>query len=105
MRKEVIFETHAWKEFLDLPEAVRNEFESLISFLESRGELREPEAKKIGANRFELRVRVNGQWRALYAYYLKDKIIIIRFFQKKTQKTPLKEIALFNKRLKSLGIK
>lgn len=46
MRKEVVFETHAWKEFLELSQAVRTEFDKLILFLEERGELKAPEAKR-----------------------------------------------------------
>ena len=100
VKKEVIFEIHALEEFEALNKEVREEFHKLIQALINYGQLREPNAKKLTTNLFELRVRVKGQWRDMYAYYQEDKIIILRFLHKKTQKTPKQEIELALNRFK-----
>lgn len=102
MRKRVEFELHAKDEFDALPIEVQNDFVALIAELQELGQLREPDAKKVSKDLFELRVRVKGAWRGFYAYMQNDTIIIVRFFQKKTQKTPLKEIELATQRLNRL---
>lgn len=101
-KKIVIFEKNAFKEFESLPEDVRDKFSELIRFLEDNGKLAEPEAKKVTKELFELRVKLLGQWRSLYAYCEGDRIAILRFFRKKTQKTPLNDIWIATKRLKDI---
>lgn len=103
MKKEIVFEDHALEEFMELDKDAKEEFTALLEKLQDEGILKEPEAKKLGKNLLELRIRIeSNQWRGLYAYYLKDKIVILRFFQKKTQKTPKKEVDLALKRFKKL---
>jgi phage-related protein len=103
MRKEIVFEDHAWKEYHKLALKIREEFVSLLEKLEEKGKLYEPEGKKINQDLFEMRIRFDlNQWRGLYGYFKENKIIILRFFQKKTQKTPKKEMDLALKRLKRL---
>lgn len=98
--KEVFFDRKAWREFQRLPEEVRFLFENNFTVLEEEGSLVEPQGKKISKILFEIRVIEKGdQWRALYAYN-KDKVILLSFFQKKTQKTPIREIKLALKRYK-----
>ena len=102
-RKKVILYWAADQEFIELPRRVSTKFKYIFTKIERDGQLREPDGKKLGNTRlFEIRVRVQGQWRAIYAYYVEDSIIILRIFQKKTQKTPIKEIDIALKRLSSL---
>ncbi len=98
--KSVVIDPSATKELDSFPIEVRARFNDLFEILSKEGKLEMPFAKKIAGNLFEIRVKVNGQWRATYAYYLKNQIIILSAFQKKTQKTPKKELATALKRLK-----
>jgi phage-related protein len=94
-KKKVIICNAAGEEFLDLPLTVREKFRTVFTLLEKEGQLRVPAGKKLSnTGLFEIRVRIHGQWRSIYAYYKKDQILILRFFQKKTQKTPEREIKI-----------
>jgi phage-related protein len=102
-RKTVRFCEGAEEEFYELSRGVRKKFKALILKLETEGRLSEPDAKKLtNFGIFEIRIREEGQWRGLYVYSLENQIFILRIFQKKTQKTPLKEIKIALKRLSNL---
>ena len=91
------------EEFCKLPSMVMEKFKSIILVLERDGFLKEPEAKKLGSTGlFEIRVRVHGQWRALYAYYYENVIVVLSLFKKKAQKTPEQEIKKALNRLNML---
>lgn len=101
MKKHVIFERHALKEIHMFPRAVQVKLASFIAELEERGELQYPDTKKLQStyNLFEVRIKYKGEWRVLYAYIVKESIIILSAFHKKTQKTPSEEINKAKKRL------
>ena len=92
MKKIIEIDTRAERELSRFPKAVQREFQSLLEILEQAGKLDPPCAKKITKDLFEIRVRYQGQWRALYAYLKHNAVIILSAFRKKTQTTPLKEI-------------
>lgn len=52
-----------------------------------------PHTKKVAANLYELRVRGRQEVRILYTF-INNKIYLLSGFQKQTQKTPPKEIAI-----------
>lgn len=79
---------------------VQAKFMALFSILEKHGFLKEPFAKRLNQNLFEIRVKHEGQWRATYAYLDEDRVIILSAFNKKTQKTPLNELKKAEKRLR-----
>ncbi len=80
----------------------REELTSLIVALEKEGFLKEPEAKKITSEIFEMRVaQEKKQYRACYAYLAHPEIILLSAFEKQTNKTPIKEIRLAQKRLQA----
>lgn len=56
-------------------------------------------ARKITRDIFEIRISHQGVYRGLYAYIKDDSIIILHFFQKKSQKILSKHIALAQQRL------
>ncbi len=61
--------------------------------LSDDGLLREPDAKKIAPNLFEIRVKASRmQYRLFYCYVDSNGIWVLSGFVKKTQKTPEKEI-------------
>ncbi|HEX9722441.1 MAG TPA: type II toxin-antitoxin system RelE/ParE family toxin [Candidatus Paceibacterota bacterium] len=100
MRKEILYDKSAKKELHKLKREIQREFESYIEILENEGRLEFPEARKVAKNLFEIRVVHEGAYRAFYAYTMKDSIVLLHFFQKKTQKTPLKNLKLAQQRLK-----
>lgn len=92
MRKRIYFDKRASKEYLKLPKEIRMEFDSLMDDLVVYGELGFPEARKLKSNLFEMRVRSETNWRGLYAYLKNNEVIVLSFFKKKTQKTPMNEL-------------
>lgn len=63
--------------------------------------LRMPYSKALGSGLFELRIRGQREIRIFYAFY-NQEAVLLHGFSKKTQKTPNKEIALAQDKLKEL---
>ena len=59
-----------------------------------------PQAKKITKDLFEIRIKLQGEYRGFYAYLGKLDIVILHFFRKKTQKTPIKDLEVAKRRLR-----
>ena len=100
MKKEVFYDKSALKELRAFKEEVQEEFVAYIKTLRQEGKLEFPEARKVAKNLFEIRVMHEGSYRGFYAYAMKDSIVLLHFFQKKTQKTPLKNLKVAQQRLK-----
>lgn len=100
MGKEVFYDKNALKELREFNIDVQREFQAYIGILASEGKLEFPEAKKVTKELFEIRVTQDGIYRGFYAYLKNGYIVILHFFQKKTQKTPLKNTKLAKQRLK-----
>jgi phage-related protein len=98
---KIYFDNKAYKEYKKLSREVRFEFDSYMQVLEIKRWLMFPEGKKIkDTDIWEMRVRLKGQWRGFYAYLKGNEIIVLRFFRKKTQRTPIREIKITKNRLK-----
>lgn len=100
MKKNIFLDKNAEKELREFDEEVQLEFEAYFKILELEGKLDLPRAKKVARNLFEIRVKLLGEYRGFYAYIGKLDIVILHFFRKKTQKTPIKDLGLAQKRLK-----
>lgn len=100
MNKEIELDHLAVRELGKFPVEVRAKFNDLFQILGNDGKLEMPFAKKLNNNLYEIRIKHKGQWRAIYAYILKNSAIILSAFQKKTQKTPKKELEKALNRLK-----
>ena len=100
MRKAIFYDRRAVEELRDFRKEVQEEFQAYIKTLRLEGKLEYPEARKVTKNLFEIRVLHEGAYRAFYAYFREDSIVILHFFQKKTEKTPLKNLKLAQQRLK-----
>lgn len=100
MKKVVKIDERADKELSKFPQEVQAKFWALFRVLKKEGFLKEPFAKRIDSHLFELRVRHQGQWRAIYAYFQNKTIIVLSAFNKKTQQTQKKEVKKATKRLK-----
>lgn len=101
MNKKIIrIDKRADKEIKKFPEAVQDEINIFLKTLANKGTLSVPDGKKINEELFEIRIKLNGQWRVLYAYCLENIILILSAFHKKTRQTPIREIKRARKRLK-----
>ncbi len=100
MKKNVFLDKNAEKELREFGEEVQLEFEAYLKILGLEGKLDFPHAKKITRDLFEIRIKVQGEYRCFYAYIGKLDIVILNFFRKQTQKTPIKNLELAQKRLR-----
>lgn len=100
MKKNVFVDKNAQKELREFGEEVQLEFEAYFKILELEGKIDLPHAKKVAKDLFEIRVKLQGEYRGFYAYVGKLDIVILHFFRKKTQKTPIKDLELAQRRLK-----
>jgi phage-related protein len=100
VKKIVEIDEKAFKELKSFSDEVQAKFFALFEILGVEGFLLEPYAKRINKNICEIRVKHSGQWRALYAYIEKNKVIILSAFNKKQQKLPLKELHKAEQRLR-----
>lgn len=61
--------------------------------------LAEPHCKHLGGGLWELRTQVEGDaFRCLYVIWTEERLLILHVFQKKTPKTPTREIYLARRR-------
>lgn len=91
------------EEFIkSLDEATIAKVIHVIDLLEKFGPLlKMPHVKKLDKNLYELRIRGKQEIRIVFSFD-KKKIYLLHAFQKKTQKTPPREIATALKRLKRI---
>lgn len=101
VEKNIVVDERAKREITKFPRIVQIKFRALFRVLEIYGFIEEPFGKKLAgqSNLFEIRIKYQGQWRALYAYIGKKFIVILTGFKKKTQKTPFSEIQKAKNRL------
>jgi phage-related protein len=57
----------------------------------------------VGPGALEIRIHVLGEWRVVYVARFDDAIYVLHTFQKKTRKTPAKEIEIARKRYREIG--
>ncbi|OGD84923.1 hypothetical protein A3B51_01215 [Candidatus Curtissbacteria bacterium RIFCSPLOWO2_01_FULL_41_18] len=100
MKKNIFVDKNAEKELRGFDEEVQLEFEAYFKILELEGKLDFPQAKKITKDLFEIRIKLKGEYRGFYAYLGKLDIVILHFFRKKTQKTPIKDLEVAKRRLR-----
>jgi phage-related protein len=56
----------------------------------------------IGSGVREIRIRIDGAWRLVYVANRNDAVYVLHAFQKKTQKTSMRDIASVKSALKEL---
>jgi phage-related protein len=100
IKKIILIDLLAKKEIDSFSKEVGAKFYDLFKILAKEGKLEMPFAKKISSKIYEVRVKYQGQYRAIYAYILKKEVMVLSAFQKKTNKTPKKELIKAIKRLK-----
>ncbi len=88
-----------------LPADMRARFVWISRLIEEHGlqNVREPYVKPLEASLWEIRLKgKDGISRALYVTAKPRRVVIVRVFIKKTQKTPRREIKLALKRTKEI---
>jgi phage-related protein len=97
----VFINTEARAELNTLPLDVRASFERIVKLVQAFGleRVHEPYIKHIEGPIWEMRLRGrDGLARALYVTATGRRVVILRVFTKKTQKTPRREIELARRR-------
>jgi phage-related protein len=59
----------------------------------------------VGGGAYEVRIQIEGAWRAIYVAKCEAAIYVLHAFQKKTQKTRKEDIELAKKRYKQMGVR
>ena len=88
-----------------LAEDVRASFERIVQLVQAVGleRVHEPYIRRIDGRIWEMRLRGrDGIARALYVTATGRRVVILRVFTKKTQKTPRREIELARQRAKEV---
>jgi len=88
-----------------LPADTRASFERIVQLVQAVGleRVHEPYIKHIEGRIWEMRLRGReGIARALYVTAIGRRVVILRVFVKKTQKTPRREIELARQRAKEV---
>lgn len=99
MEKVLFIDKNARKELAKFSKRVQEEFDSYFDTLSEKGKLEFPNARKLTRKLFEVRIKLEGEYRGFYAYVRTTHIVVLHIFRKKTQKTPLQDIRLAEKRL------
>lgn len=92
-------------EFDALPNEIKAKFFHLAALIEELGLPRvgAPYVKHLEGKLWEMRVKAkSGYGRAFYCTYAGKKVAVLRYFVKKSAKTPQTELALARKRLLEL---
>ena len=88
-----------------LPRDMRAKFEHIVTLVREFGleQVREPYIKHLEGKLWEMRLKGrDGISRALYITVRKKRVVVVRVFVKKTQKTPRREIQLALARAKEI---
>ncbi|GAB6110331.1 type II toxin-antitoxin system RelE/ParE family toxin [Desulfomicrobium salsuginis] len=98
---KVEFLDEALGEFKNLPVEIRARFQRIFGLVSDIGQdaLCMPHARHVQGRIWEMRAKGrDGIARGLYVTVTSRRVVVVRFFIKKTQKTPLNEIRLALKR-------
>lgn len=89
-----------------LPRDLRAKFLRIAQLIQSRGleQVREPYVRHVEGKLWEMRLRGRDRIaRALYITATGRRVVVVRVFVKKTQKTPRREIDIALERAKEVG--
>ena len=104
VNKEII-ETDECRAFADTMNAEETrEYYHLLFLLRETGRLSYPDAEKVEANLFALRIRVGGNARFFYCYDNGTSVWILNGYEKKTEKIPPREIRTARRLKRKYGL-
>ena len=58
----------------------------------------------VGAGAYEVRVSIEGEWRAIYVAKFEEAVYVLHTFPKKTQKTSKADLNIATTRYKRIGV-
>jgi phage-related protein len=58
----------------------------------------------VGKGVYEIRIHLEGAWRAMYVAKFEEAVFVLHVFQKKTQQTSKEDIDTARRNYKSIGI-
>jgi phage-related protein len=98
------FHSNIREEIESWPFGILADYARIIELLMEFGpHIRMPHSRAMGEGLFELRPRgTEGIGRVFYCFMVQKRIVILHAFVKKTQLTPVREIALARKRMKEV---
>lgn len=104
-KKQILYTSQA-AQFLDaMPDEVHEEFVAKFQTLAINGYLEFPAARSLNRGLFEVRVAMAGNaYRVFYCYDTGTAVWALCGFVKKTQQTPIREIAKALKIKRSIGL-
>jgi phage-related protein len=88
-----------------LPADIRASFERIVRLIQSHGleRVREPYVRHLEGPLWEMRMKgKDGIARAAYVTAIGKRVVVVRVFPKKTQKTPRREIEIALRRAKEV---
>lgn len=88
-----------------LPESLRASFLRIVELIEAEGleRMREPYVKHLEGKLWEMRLKGrDGIARSVYVTAAGKRVVVLRTFVKKTQKTPRRELKLAKERAKEV---
>jgi phage-related protein len=88
-----------------LPESLRASFLRIVQLIEAEGleRMREPYVKHLEGKLWEMRLKGrDGIARSVYVTAAGKRVVVLRTFVKKTQKTPRRELKLAKERAKEI---
>lgn len=101
--KDLIFEGSSYEDLLEFPDDAKREAGYQLGFVQNG---QEPDdwkpIKCVGPGVNEIRIRVEGAFRVIYIAKYEEAAYVLHAFQKKSQKTPKKDIDIAKKRLRRL---
>ncbi len=95
----------ALEELEALPLDLRARFQRIVEMIEALGleRVREPYIKHLEGKLWEMRMKGrDGIARAIYVTARERRLVVVRVFRKKTQKTPRRELELAHRRAKEV---
>jgi len=93
MKKQYLATLQVRNFIAEQPAEIQIEYLKLVERVEKDGYLIEPFGEKLFNNLFEMRLRRGRQIRVVYFYHMGSRVIGVHAFAKKTQQTPLRELA------------
>lgn len=105
MRSVELLDERVERELSSLPRDLRARFERIVSMICSHGleNVHEPYVKHIEGKLWEMRMKGrDGIARAIYVTARGKRIVVVRAFIKKSQKTPKNELAIAKQRAREV---
>lgn len=99
------FNDTAIAEVRNLPKDLQSKFQRIVEMIESQGleRMREPYVKHLKDKLWEMRLSgKDGIARSLYVTAVGRRVVVLRTFVKKTEKTPRREIEIALERAKDV---